>query len=102
MVGIVKTNISEKEGQYITSHREKIYSFWTNAEKGKNKSSGVGILICKNWSKHIGQIRKYSSYLLEVYFFFKQLELVVFIVYIALNSQPRRKEVQRVVMREVA
>ena len=62
----------------------------------------MSILVSKNWSKHIGQIRKHSSYLLEVYFFFKQLELVVFIVYIALNSQPRRKEVQRVVMREVA
>jgi len=102
LVGIVETNISEKEGQYIISHREKIDSFWTNAEKGKNKGSGVGILVSKNWSKHIGQIRKHSSYLLEVHFFFKQLELVVFIVYIAPNSQPRRKEVQRVVMREVA
>ena len=48
LVGIVETNISEKEGQYITSHREKIDSFWTNAEKGKNKSSGVGILVSKN------------------------------------------------------
>jgi len=93
LVGIVETNISEKEGQYIISHREKIDSFWTNAEKGKNKGSGVGILVSKNWSKHIGQIRKHSSYLLEVYFFFKQLELVVFIVYIAPNSQLRRKEV---------
>ena len=102
LVGIVETNISEKEGQYIISHREKIDSFWTNAEKEKNKGSGVGILVSKNWSKHIGQIRKHSSYLLEVHFFFKQLELVVFIVYIAPNSQPRRKEVQRVVMREVA
>ena len=62
----------------------------------------MSILVSKNWSKHIGQIRKHSSYLLEVYFFFKQLELVVFIVYIALNSQPKKKEVQRVVIREVA
>src|SRR5437868_8252789 len=37
LVGIVETNISEKEGQYITSHREKIDSFWTNAEKGKTR-----------------------------------------------------------------
>ena len=62
----------------------------------------MGILVSKNWSKYIEQIRKHSSYLLEVHFFFKQLELVVFIVYIVPNSQPRRKEVQRVVMREVA
>src|SRR6266480_5333300 len=45
LVGIVKTNISEKEGQYITSYREKIDSFWTNAEKRKNKGSEVDILV---------------------------------------------------------
>ena len=37
LVGIVKTNISEKESQYITSHREKIDSFWTNAKKEKTR-----------------------------------------------------------------
>ena len=102
MIGIVEMNISEKESQYLVRHRKSIDSFWTDTKKGKNKSSEVSIIVSKNWSKHIGQIRKHSSYLLEVFFFFKQLELVVFIVYIVLNSQQRRKEVQRVVMREVA
>src|SRR5205085_10498738 len=48
LVGIVETNISEKEGQYITSYKEKIDSFWTNAEKRKNKGSGMDILVSKN------------------------------------------------------
>ena len=40
--------------------------------------------------------------MLEVYFFFRQLELVVFVVYIVLNSQLKRKEVQRIIMKEIA
>ena len=40
--------------------------------------------------------------MLEVHFFFKQLELVVFVIYIAPNSQLRRKEVQRIIMKEIA
>ena len=87
MIEIVETNILEKEGQYLVRYRESIDSFWTNAEKGKNKGSRVSLIVSKNWLKYIGQIRKDSRYLLEVYFFFKQLELVVFIIYIASNSQ---------------
>ena len=86
MIDILEINISEKEEYYIIRHKENIDSFWTDAEKSKSKSSDIGIIISKKWSKHIGQVRKYSGYLLEVHFFFKQLELVVFIVYIALNS----------------
>ena len=37
MIGILEMNIFEKEGYYIIRHRENIDSFWTNAEKRKNK-----------------------------------------------------------------
>jgi len=37
-----------------------------------------------------------------LHFFFRQLELVVFIVYIAPNNQQKRKEVQRIMMKEIA
>ena len=37
-----------------------------------------------------------------MHFFFKQLELVVFIVYMALNSQLKRKKVQRIIIKEIA
>ena len=40
--------------------------------------------------------------MLEVHFFFKQFELVVFVIYIVLNSQLRRKEVQRTIIKEIA
>ena len=86
MIGILEMNILEKERHYIIRHRENIDSFWTDAEKGKSKGSGIGIIIIQKWSKHIEQVRKYSRYLLEVHFFFKQFELVVFIVYMALNN----------------
>src|SRR5437868_7342579 len=86
MIGILEMNILEKEGHFIIRHRENIDSFWTDAEKGKSKGSGVDIIISQKWSKHIGQVRKHSRYLLEVHFFFKQFELVVFIVYMAPNN----------------
>ena len=36
-----------------------------------------------------------------MHFFFKQLEIVVFIVYIVLNDQIKRKEVQKIIMKEI-
>ena len=47
MIGILETNIFEKEGYYIIRYRENIDSFWTDTEKGKSKDSGVGIIISK-------------------------------------------------------
>ena len=47
MIGILETNMLEKEGHFIIRHRENIDSFWTDAEKGKSKGSGVGIIINK-------------------------------------------------------
>jgi exonuclease III len=102
IIGLVETNISEKEGQYIVNQDSIINSFWTSAEEGKSKGSGVGVLVNRKWAKHIGQVKKHNGYLLELHFFFRQMEIVVFIVYIAPNSQQRRKEVQRVIMREIA
>src|SRR5438128_165555 len=62
MIEVIETNITEKEGQYITRYQESINSFWTNAEKGKSKGSGVGIIVSKKWSKYIRQIKKHISY----------------------------------------
>ena len=47
MIGILETNIFEKEGHYIIRYRENIDSFWTNTKKGKSKSSGVDIIVSK-------------------------------------------------------
>jgi exonuclease III len=77
-------------------------SYWTDAEIGKNKGSGIGAIVSEKWAKHIGQVKKHNGYLLELHFFFRQLEIVVFIVYIASNSQQIRKETQRTIMREIA
>ena len=86
MIDILETNISKKKEHYIIRHRENIDSFQTDTEKSKSKSSNVDIIISKKQLKYIRQVRKYNTYLLEVHIFFKQLELIVFIVYIALNS----------------
>ncbi len=102
IIGIVETNITNREGQFIVKQRSSLNSFWSNAEEGKNKGSGVGIIVSDKWAKHIGQIRKHNGYLIEVHFFFKQLEIVVFTVYIAPNDQMKRKEAQRIIMKEIA
>ncbi len=45
IIGIVETNITNREGQFIVKQRSSLNSFWSNAEEGKNKGSGVGIIV---------------------------------------------------------
>ena len=87
IIELVETNVTSKERHYIVNQESNLSSFWTNAEEGKNKGSGIGAIVSSKWARHIGQVKKHSRYLLELHFFFRQLELVVFIVYIALNNQ---------------
>jgi hypothetical protein len=52
-------------------------SFWANAEEGKKKGSGIGLLIDKEWSKHITRIDKYNAYALRAEFSFRKAKIVV-------------------------
>ena len=47
ILGLAETNISGKEGFFLTKDIENYTSFWTNARVEKKKGSGVGLLISK-------------------------------------------------------
>ena len=47
VLGLAETNISSKEGFFLTKNMENYKSFWANAKAEKKKGSGVGLLISK-------------------------------------------------------
>ena len=47
IIGLAKTNISSKEGFFITRNMKKYKSFWASSNIEKRKGSGIGILIDK-------------------------------------------------------
>ena len=45
IIGIVETNITSREGQFIVKQQSSLNSFWSNTEERKNKRSEVGIIV---------------------------------------------------------
>ena len=95
ILGIVESNISEKEGKYILMENGDNKSYWASADIVKKKGSGVGIIVSNKWEKHLGKIDRISEYMLVARFFFKQLELVVIIVYFPPNNKFIEKQLQQ-------
>ena len=83
-------------------NRDNFVGFWSNTEKEKKKGSGVGLLIHKKWERHLGQVKKDSPYYLEATFLFKQLELIIIMVYIPPNNKEITRAVQQSIVKKVA
>ena len=60
----------------------------------KKKGSGVGILIRNDWKNHLEHLVRRNKYIIEANFYFKQLELVVIVVYIP-------KEMCKIIQQEI-
>src|SRR5260364_369720 len=100
IIGIAETNISEKEGKWINTNQQGYVSFWSSKERDKNKGSGVGMLVNKKWSKHIGRVVKYSPYLIRIEFFVKKVVFQVWVLYLPPADKKINKEVLRTLMKE--
>ena len=61
ILGLAETNISSKEGHFLTPRDGNFVSFWANANQGKKKGSGVGLLINKQWQKYLGKIDRWNE-----------------------------------------
>ena len=48
IIRIIETNIREQEGKWINTREYSYLSFWTETEKGKQKASGIGLLVDQN------------------------------------------------------
>src|SRR6185295_1189126 len=97
---ITETNLTEREGKLLTHATGKKYvGFWKNAAEDKKKGSGIGIMIDEQWEKHIGAVKKISEYMIEIILYFKQLELVIIIVYIPPNDKIIGKNIQQKIVK---
>ena len=47
ILGLAETNITAKEGNFLTKSWNEYKNFWVSADPNKKKSSGVGLLISK-------------------------------------------------------
>ena len=101
-MGITETNIAEREGKFLIYNQTAQYKgYWTSAVTDKKKGSGVGILIDERWEKHVGAVKRVSEYMIEVWLYFKQLELVILGVYIPPNDKPICKKIQQKIVEVV-
>lgn len=98
IVGLAETNISEREGRFLTQNIKNYKSFWSNADLNKKKGSGVGLLVNQQWEKHLGQIERTNEYMIMATFMFKQLEIIIMVVYLPPNDKEKRKVVQKAVI----
>ena len=72
-------------------------SFWSSADSNKKKGSGVGLLISQQWEKHLGQVERKSEYWISANFMFKQLEVMVIMVYILPNDKEKKNMIEKVI-----
>ena len=95
IVGLAETNISAKEGFFLGKSLEEYKNFWSSASPDKKKGSGIGLLISKKWEKHLGQIERTNEYMISASFFFKQVEIIIIMVYLLPNDKEERKVIQK-------
>ena len=56
VLGLVETNISDKEGFFLGRNYREVLTIWSSASVEKKKGSGVALIVRQNWRKHLGQI----------------------------------------------
>ena len=98
IISLSEMNISSKEAFFITRNMKEYKSFWANSNPEKKKGSGVGILINEHWEKHLGGIDRTNENMIIANFLFKQLEIVIIMLYMPPNNREEHKKIQRAVI----
>src|SRR5437868_2842919 len=75
--------------------------FWTEASKSKIKGSGVGVVISREWEKHIGKVTRFSNYYIDILLMFKKVKIVVIVVYIPPSDKEEKKKIQQQIIRKI-
>ena len=71
------------------------------ADRNKIKRSGVGLLISKEWEKHIGKVTRFSNYYINTILIFKKYKLVVISVYIPPSDKEEKIKIQQKVIQKI-
>jgi exonuclease III len=98
ILGLAETNISKKEGFFIAKDLSGYRGFWSDSDAMKKKGSGVGILVEERWERHLGQVDRVSEYMIVANFIFKQLELMVIMVYLPPNNKEEQRKIQKAII----
>ena len=101
ILGINESNIDERQGKFCLAKSSEYISFWTSAEEGKLKGSGVGLIINRIWEKHIGKITRYSSYYIDALLVFKKVKILVIIAYIPPSDKEIKKLLQQHIIKKI-
>ena len=101
IIGISETNISERQGKFLIPKGSDYIGFWAKASENKIKGSGVGLVIKRNWEKHIGQIDRFRNYYISVLLLFKKVKLIVINIYIPPSDKEEKKKIQQYVIRKI-
>ena len=101
MIGINESNIDERQGRYLLKRDSEYVSFWTSAEVGKAKGSGVGLIVHKSWEKHIGRITRCSSYYIDALMVFRKTKILIMIAYIPPSNKEIRKLLQQHIIQKI-
>jgi len=56
------------------------------------------LLVDKQWEKHLEQIEKINEYMIVARFMFKQLDIIVIMVYMPPNDKEKRKMLQKTII----
>lgn len=102
IIGLVETNISVKEAKFIEIEDTKYHSHWSSAEVNKRKGSGVGILIEKEWNKHLTKVVTPNPYMIGAVLTFKKVAFKIWIIYLPPNDDSMKREIQRLLMKDIA
>ena len=98
LVGVLETNIGEKDTKWMQKDIIEYESFWTDTEKDKSKGSGVGLLVDRNWAKHLGLCKKFSPYLLKAEFYFKKMIMQIWVTYVPPKNEVIAKEIHKTIL----
>ena len=101
IIGINKSNISERIGKFTLKNDSTYLSFWTSAEENKLKGSGVGFLVNKSWEKHIGKITRCSNYYIDILLVFKKMKILIIVIYIPPNDKETKKLLQQYIIKKI-
>ena len=70
IIGILETNCEKCNGPFIIPSDSPYDSYWSPRDR-KVKGSSVGLIVNKEWAKHLGFIDNKDPYFIHVAFMFK-------------------------------
>ena len=86
IIGLSETNIDKRNGPFCMPPSFNYDSYWSPRDD-KVKGSGIGIIIEKEWAKHIGFIDNNDPYFIHLTLYFKGVTIHIVQLYFPPSDQ---------------